>query len=292
MARLKPKAIILSGGPASRARQGRAAAAHVGLRGRRAGARHLLRRAGDGPPARRQGRGRAPPRVRPRLRRGEAQSALIDGVWQPGERHQVWMSHGDRVTALPAGFEVVGSSEGAPFAMIADEERRFYAIQFHLEVVHTPDGARLLVEFRPPHRRPEAATGPWPPSATRRSSASASRSARAASSAACPAASIPPSPRVLLHEAIGDQLTCILVDHGLMRQNEAGEVVGALPRPLQHPARPRRCQRPLPRRARRRQRPGAEAQDHRPPVHRRLRGGGEEGRRRRFPGPGHALSRT
>src|SRR6202040_1777944 len=68
-------------------------------------------------------------------------SALYDGVWQVGERYPVWMSHGDRVTQLPPGFEVVGTSPNAPISMIADERRRFYATQFHLEVVHTPHGA-------------------------------------------------------------------------------------------------------------------------------------------------------
>src|SRR5690606_31643522 len=77
----------------------------------------------------------------------EADCALFDGIWAKGTRHQVWMSHGDRVTALPEGFKVVGTSRGAPFAAIADEKRRFYAVQFHPEVVHTPDGARLLANF-------------------------------------------------------------------------------------------------------------------------------------------------
>ncbi len=96
-----------------------------------------------------------------------------------GERHQVWMSHGDRVTALPPGFEVVGRSENAPFAMIADEARRIYATQFHLEVAHTPDGARLLANFARIASPAAPATGRWRPFATRRSRASASRSARA-----------------------------------------------------------------------------------------------------------------
>src|SRR5690606_8019730 len=76
-----------------------------------------------------------------------ADSPLFDGVWDKGSRHQVWMSHGDRVTALPPGFEVIAVSEGAPFAAIADEARRFYGVQFHPEVAHTPDGARLLANF-------------------------------------------------------------------------------------------------------------------------------------------------
>src|SRR5499427_4947482 len=73
--------------------------------------------------------------------------ALFDGIWRKGERYPVWMSHGDRVTRLPAGFRVVGTSANAPIAMIADERRRFYATQFHLEVIHTPHGAALLRNF-------------------------------------------------------------------------------------------------------------------------------------------------
>src|SRR6478736_4065832 len=64
-----------------------------------------------------------------------------------GERHQVWMSHGDKVTRFAPGFEIVAVSDGAPFAVIADEERRFYGTQFHPEVAHTPDGAKLIANF-------------------------------------------------------------------------------------------------------------------------------------------------
>jgi GMP synthase (glutamine-hydrolysing) len=77
----------------------------------------------------------------------EDDCALFEDIWAAGTRHQVWMSHGDRVTAIPDGFRVVGTSTGAPFAAIADDERRFYAVQFHPEVVHTPDGARLIASF-------------------------------------------------------------------------------------------------------------------------------------------------
>jgi GMP synthase (glutamine-hydrolysing) len=73
--------------------------------------------------------------------------ALIEGVWEPGARAEVWMSHGDRVTRLPPGFQAVGVSEGAPFAIIADEARRYYGLMFHPEVVHTANGAALLRNF-------------------------------------------------------------------------------------------------------------------------------------------------
>src|SRR5580658_9269197 len=74
-------------------------------------------------------------------------SPLFDGVWEVGQKYPVWMSHGDRVTAPPAGFDVVGTSANAPIAMIADDKRKFYATQFHLEVMHTPHGAAILRNF-------------------------------------------------------------------------------------------------------------------------------------------------
>ncbi|MEW6575032.1 MAG: glutamine-hydrolyzing GMP synthase, partial [Pseudomonadota bacterium] len=72
---------------------------------------------------------------------------LFDGLWQVGERHQVWMSHGDKVTQFAPGFRIVATSDGAPFALIADDERRYYGTQFHPEVAHTPDGAKLIANF-------------------------------------------------------------------------------------------------------------------------------------------------
>src|SRR5262249_26856948 len=76
-----------------------------------------------------------------------AQSKLFDGLWPIGTAHQVWMSHGDRISAIPPGFEVIGTSENAPFAAIQNDKRRIYGIQFHAEVAHTPDGAKLLCRF-------------------------------------------------------------------------------------------------------------------------------------------------
>src|ERR1700720_4285757 len=87
-----------------------------------------------------------------------AQCALFDGVWRTGERYPVWMSHGDRVTRLPAGFRAVGTSSNAPIAIIADDARKFYATQFHLEVMHTPHGAALLRNFV---RKIAGARGDW-----------------------------------------------------------------------------------------------------------------------------------
>src|ERR1700704_1013574 len=87
-----------------------------------------------------------------------ADSPLLEGVWRKGEKYPVWMSHGDRVTALPPGFRVLATSPNAPIAAIGDETRKFYATQFHLEVVHTPQGAALLRNFV---RRIAGAAGDW-----------------------------------------------------------------------------------------------------------------------------------
>ena len=72
---------------------------------------------------------------------------LFDGVWQKGGKYDVWMSHGDRVTKLPDGFRGVAKAAGSPISVIADDKRKFYAMQFHPEVVHTPDGAKLIRNF-------------------------------------------------------------------------------------------------------------------------------------------------
>jgi GMP synthase (glutamine-hydrolysing) len=151
-------------------------------------------------------------------------SALFDGVWQPGERHQVWMSHGDRVTKIPPGFEIVGRSEGAPFAIIADEKRRYYAMQFHPEVVHTPDGAKLLSNFV---HNVAGLKGDWTMATFRHQAIQRIREQVGKGRVICGLSGGVDSSvaALLLHEAIGDQLTCVFVDHGLMREAEADEVV-------------------------------------------------------------------
>ncbi|MEL6288879.1 MAG: glutamine-hydrolyzing GMP synthase, partial [Pseudomonadota bacterium] len=151
-------------------------------------------------------------------------SPLFDEVWQTGGRHQVWMSHGDRVTALPDGFDVIATSEGAPFAAIADEARKFYGLQFHPEVVHTPDGAGLLGNFV---RRIAGCTGSWSMAAFRETTIARIRDQVGDQRVVCGLSGGVDSAvaAVLIHEAIGDQLTCIFVDHGLMRKDEGSEVV-------------------------------------------------------------------
>ncbi|ODT07320.1 MAG: glutamine-hydrolyzing GMP synthase [Mesorhizobium sp. SCN 65-20] len=151
-------------------------------------------------------------------------SPLFEGVWAKGTRHQVWMSHGDRVTEIPAGFRVIGTSTGAPFAAIADESRNFYAVQFHPEVVHTPDGAKLLRNFV---HKIAGIESDWTMHAYRAHAVEAIRKQVGDKKVICALSGGVDSSvaALLIHEAVGDQLTCILVDHGLMRKNEAADVV-------------------------------------------------------------------
>jgi GMP synthase (glutamine-hydrolysing) len=151
-------------------------------------------------------------------------SALFDGIWAKGTRHQVWMSHGDRVTSLPPGFRVIGTSTGAPFAAIADEKRKIFAVQFHPEVVHTPDGAKLLANFV---HNIAGLKGDWTMAAYREQAVEAIRRQVGTGKVICALSGGVDSSvaALLIHEAVGDQLTCVLVDHGLMRKNEAAEVV-------------------------------------------------------------------
>lgn len=154
----------------------------------------------------------------------DKECALFEGLWSAGSRHQVWMSHGDRVTAIPPGFEVVATSSNAPFAFIADEKRKYYAVQFHPEVVHTPDGAKLIGNFI---HKIAGLKGDWTMSAYRAKAVQAIRDQVGDKRVICALSGGVDSSvaALLIHEAVGDQLTCILVDHGLMRKNEAADVV-------------------------------------------------------------------
>ena len=152
------------------------------------------------------------------------ESPLFDGFWTKGSKYPVWMSHGDRVTELPDGFEVIGTSPNAPFAIAADESRKYYTTMFHPEVVHTPDGAKLLANFV---HRIAGLKGDWTMAAYKEQAIAAIREQVGDKKVICGLSGGVDSSvaAVLIHEAIGDQLTCILVDHGLMRKNEAAEVV-------------------------------------------------------------------
>ena len=152
-------------------------------------------------------------------------SKLLCGVWETGNKEQVWMSHGDHVAELPDGFRVVGKSEGAPFAFIADTDRRFYGVQFHPEVVHTPHGAELLKNFT--HQICKC-SGDWTMAAFKDEAIEKIRKQVGTAKVICGLSGGVDSSvtAVLLHEAIGEQLTCIYVDTDMMRSNESAEVVG------------------------------------------------------------------
>ncbi len=150
--------------------------------------------------------------------------ALFDGLWSDGETHQVWMSHGDRVTRLAPGFRPVAASEGSPFAVIANDEKRIYATQFHVEVVHTPGGAKLLKNFV---RHVCGLAGDWTMAEFRKTKIAEIRAQVGSGKVICGLSGGVDSAvaAVLIHEAIGEQLTCVYVDHGLMRLGESEQVV-------------------------------------------------------------------
>ncbi|WP_340150093.1 glutamine-hydrolyzing GMP synthase [uncultured Sneathiella sp.] len=149
---------------------------------------------------------------------------LFDGVWEPGRRDQVWMSHGDHVVEIPEGFTVAATSRGAPFAAIADDARHFYGVQFHPEVMHTPSGAALLSNFV--HNICGLA-GDWTMAAFKDQAINAIRAQVGDAKVICGLSGGVDSSvvAVLIHEAIGDQLTCVYVDTGLMRAGESEQVV-------------------------------------------------------------------
>ncbi len=222
--RLKPAGIILSGGPASVLDTGAPTldpaliAAGVPILGICYGQQALAVALGgkvEGGHTREFGRALLTP---------QKPSSLYDGVWAVGGAYQVWMSHGDRVTELPEGFEVVATSPGAPMAIVADEKRRIWATQFHPEVHHTPDGAKIYRKFAYDIC---GMTGDWTMAAYRQQAIQRIRDQVGNKRVICGLSGGVDSSvaAVLIHEAIGEQLTCILVDHGLMRQNEAAQVV-------------------------------------------------------------------
>jgi GMP synthase (glutamine-hydrolysing) len=223
-AALRPKGVILSGGPASVLEEG---APRVPMAIFEAGVPVLGICYGEQLMAAQLG-GKVEAGHHREFGRAEVEvvkpSALYDGVWQVGARYPVWMSHGDRVTKLPPGFEVVGTSPNAPISMIADERRRFYATQFHLEVVHKPQGAALIRNFV---RKIAGCSGDWTMRAFKEEAIEKIRRQVGKDRVICGLSGGVDSAvtALLIHEAIGDQLTCVFVDHGLLRLSEAENVV-------------------------------------------------------------------
>lgn len=147
---------------------------------------------------------------------------ILEGWFENGDE-QVWMSHGDHVSEIANGFKVYGTSPNAPFAITADTNRNFYAVQFHPEVHHTPNGAKLFENFV----KLAGFTGDWTMGAYREQAITSIKKTVGDQQVICGLSGGVDSSvaAVLLHEAIGDQLTCVFVDHGLLRMGEAEEVV-------------------------------------------------------------------
>ncbi len=152
----------------------------------------------------------------------EDKLSILEG-WFADDKEQVWMSHGDHVSKIADGFKVYGTSPNAPYAITADLERNFYAVQFHPEVHHTPNGAKLYENFV----KLAGFTGDWTMGAYREQAIAAIREQVGDEQVICGLSGGVDSSvaAVLIHEAIGDQLTCVFVDHGLLRMGEGEEVV-------------------------------------------------------------------
>ena len=223
-ARMKPKGIILSGGPASVTEDGSPRIpqafldADIPVLGICYGQQVMTTQLGGQVEGGESGEfGRAFIEI-------SESCVLFDGLWKVGEKHQVWMSHGDKVTEFAPGFRIVATTEGAPFAIIADDEKRFYGMQFHPEVVHTPDGGRLIANFV---RHVCGCAGDWTMAEFKEAKIKEIREQVGDGKVICGLSGGVDSAvaAVLIHEAIGEQLTCVFVDHGLMRMGEADQVV-------------------------------------------------------------------
>jgi GMP synthase (glutamine-hydrolysing) len=161
--------------------------------------------------------------------RARGHTRLLDGIqdFATPEGHgmlKVWMSHGDKVTELPPGFRLMASTEACPIAGMADEARRFYAVQFHPEVTHTRQGTKLLQRFV---RDICGCRGDWNMpdyigEAVQRIRTEVGRDEVILGLSGGVDSSVAAA---LIHRAVGDQLTCVFVDHGLLRLDEAKQVM-------------------------------------------------------------------
>ncbi|MFW5660591.1 MAG: glutamine-hydrolyzing GMP synthase, partial [Oceanicaulis sp.] len=219
-----PKAVILSGGPASVHGEGTPRAAQkvfelgVPVLGICYGEQTMCAQLGGSvEPAEEREFGRADIEI-------TAESPLLKGLGDIGHLERVWMSHGDRVNAIPQGFHPIAATTHAPFAAIADEARRFYGVQFHPEVANTPRGALILRNFT---HEIAGMKGDWTMAAFKEEAIAKIREQVGSAKVICGLSGGVDSSvaAVLIHEAIGDQLTCVFVDTGLMRAGESEQVV-------------------------------------------------------------------
>ncbi len=222
--KFKPKAVILSGGPASVTGEGTPRATPeifdlgVPVLGVCYGEQTMVAQlGGEVRAANEREFGRADIEL-------TAHSPLFEGFGPAGTHERVWMSHGDRVDSIPDGFDVIARTPNAPFAAIADEARRFYGVQFHPEVSHTPRGAALLRNFT---HTIAGMSGDWSMAAFKAEAIEKVRAQVGDAKVVCGLSGGVDSSvvAVLLHEALGDQLTCVFVDTGLLRKGEAEQVV-------------------------------------------------------------------
>ncbi|MBI3795219.1 MAG: glutamine-hydrolyzing GMP synthase [Nitrospinae bacterium] len=148
-------------------------------------------------------------------------AGLFEGL---ADSENVWMSHGDRIEKLPDGFETVASTGNSPFAAMQNSAKKIYAIQFHPEVAHTPNGAKILANFA---KKICGCSGGWTMKSFLQTEVERIRKqvgkdrvilglSGGVDSTVCAA---------IVHQAIGDQLTCLLIDNGLLRKNEARQVM-------------------------------------------------------------------
>ena len=161
--------------------------------------------------------------------RARGHTKLLEGIedWRSPEGHgvlKVWMSHGDKVVEMPPGFKLMASTASCPIAGMADEARRFYAVQFHPEVTHTAQGTKLLRRFV---RDISGCAGDWSmPDYVFEAVEKIKQEVKDEKVILGLSGGVDSSvAAALIHKAIGRQLTCVFVDHGLLRLNEAKQVM-------------------------------------------------------------------
>ena len=156
------------------------------------------------------------------LNKTDIQSELVDGMFSK-DKEQVWMSHGDHVSKIPENFEVIASTENAPYAIIGHKEKKIYGVQFHPEVYHTLNGSKFLDNFL----NISGFKKNWTMGSYKATKIDQLKSIIGDQKVICALSGGVDSSvtAALIHEAIGSNLTCVYVDHGMMRLNESNEII-------------------------------------------------------------------